>query len=284
MEGKHLKKRILHTLQSCVLPLLFLVFWHTMAVRVGNSLILPDISDVLEILMHPTDKLIGVGSILYSTYVSMLRVLCGYAAAVILAVPLGIIIGYNKRNERFLLPFLSIFRSIPPVAWVSLVLAWFGIASLATVLGIELTDPLYKITNNMRLTMIFIIFVGSFFPILSNTIYGMQTVRKTLLDSAKSMGATTMQLLTKVYLPHALPSIFTGLQVGLGSAWMTLICAEMLPGSVAGVGYMISHAYQVTRVDVVIAGMISIGLVGFLIDQIFVIASKYLFKWQRKQR
>ena len=150
--------------------------------------------------------------------------------------------------------------------------------------GIELTAPLYKIFNNMRLTMIFIIFVGSFFPILSNTIYGMQTVRKTLLDSAKSMGATTVQLLTKVYLPHALPSIFTGLQVGLGSAWMTLICAEMLPGSVAGVGYMISHAYQVTRVDVVIAGMISIGLVGFLIDQIFVIASKYLFKWQRKQR
>lgn len=279
-----MKKRIIHMLQSSVLPILFLTFWHIMAVRVGNPMVLPDISDVLVILLHPTDKLIGVGSIIYSTYVSMLRVLCGYAAAALLAVPLGIIIGYNKRNERILHPFLSMFRSIPPVAWVSLVLAWFGIASLATVLGMELTAPFYMIFNNMRLTMIFIIFMGSFFPILTNTIYGMQTVRKTLLDTAKSMGATTVQLLTKVYLPHALPSIFTGLQVGLGSAWMTLICAEMLPGSVAGVGYMISHAYQVTRVDVVIAGMISIGLVGFLIDQIFVIASKYLFKWQRKQK
>ena len=279
-----MKKRIINILQMIILPILFLVFWHTMAVRTGNSLVLPDISDVLEILLHPTDKLIGVGSLIYSTYVSMLRVLCGYAVAVILAVPLGIIIGYNKRNERFLLPFLSVFRSIPPVAWVSLVLAWFGIASLATVFGIPLTAGVYKVMNNMRLTMIFVIFVGAFFPILSNTIYGMQTVRKTLLDSAKSMGANTWQLLTKVYLPYALPSIFTGLQVGLGSAWMTLICAEMLPGSVAGVGYMISHAYQVTRVDVVIAGMVSIGFVGFLIDQIFVIASRYLFKWQRKQR
>ncbi len=279
-----MKKRIFNILQMLILPILFLVFWHTMAVRTGNSLVLPDISDVLEILLHPTDKLIGVGSLLYSTYVSMLRVLCGYVVAVFLAVPLGIIIGYNKRNERFLLPFLSIFRSIPPVAWVSLVLAWFGIASLATVFGVPLTAGAYKIVNNMRLTMIFVIFVGAFFPILSNTIYGMQTVRKTLLDSAKSMGANTWQLRTKVYLPYALPAIFTGLQVGLGSAWMTLICAEMLPGSVAGVGYMISHAYQVTRVDVVIAGMVSIGFVGFLIDQIFVIASRHLFKWQRKQR
>lgn len=279
-----MKKRGLYILQSAILPVLFLFLWNIAAKRVGNSLILPNISDVLAILLHPTEKLIGVGSILYNTYVSFLRVLCGYICAVLLAVPLGIAIGYNKRNERILLPFLSVFRSIPPMSWVSLVLAWFGIASLATVLRIPVDAEIYKAFNNMRLTMIFIIFIGSFFPILTNTIYGIQTVKKTLLDSARSMGAGTWQLLSKVYLPHALPSIFTGLQVGLGTAWMTLICAEMLPGSVAGVGYMISHAYQVTRVDVVIAGMISIGLVGFLIDQVFVLASRYLFKWQRKQR
>lgn len=277
-------KRVVHILQSLLLPILFLLIWHGAAMQVGNSLILPDISDVLKILMHPTDKLIGVGSILYSTYVSLLRVLCGYACAVILAIPLGVMIGYSKRNERFLLPFLSIFRSIPPMSWVSLILAWFGISSLATLFGVPVDAEIYSGLNNMRLTMIFIIFMGSFFPILTNTIYGIQTVKKTLLDSARSMGSSTTQLLFKVYLPHALPSIFTGLQVGLGTAWMTLICAEMLPGSVAGVGYMISHAYQVTRVDVVIAGMIAIGIVGFLIDQLFVISSYYLFKWQHKQR
>ena len=277
-------KRVLHALQSCVLPLLFLLFWQAMAGRVNNSMVLPSIPEVLTILLHPTEKLIGVGSILYNTYISLLRVLCGYACAALLAVPLGIIIGYSKRNERFLLPFLSLFRSIPPMAWVSLVLAWFGIRSLATVFGIPVDAAIYKVVNNMRLTMLFIIFMGSFFPILTNTVYGVQTVKKTLLDSARTMGANTVQLITKVYLPHALPAIFTGLQVGLGTAWMTLICAEMLPGSVAGVGYMISHAYQVTRVDVVIAGMISIGVVGFLIDSLFVIASRCLFKWQRRQR
>ena len=277
-------KRVFHALQSCLLPALFLVFWHTTAVRVDNAMVLPDLPAVLSILLHPTDKLIGVGSILYSSYISLLRVLCGYACAALLAIPLGIIIGYSKRNERFLLPFVSLFRSIPPMAWVSLVLAWFGVKSLATVFGVPVTAPIYKVVNNMRLTMLFIIFMGSFFPILTNTIYGVQTVKKTLLDSARTMGASTLQLIGKVYLPHALPSIFTGLQVGLGTAWMTLICAEMLPGSVAGIGYMISHAYQVTRVDVVIAGMISIGIVGFLIDSLFVLASRCLFKWQRRQR
>lgn len=277
-------KRVIHILQSLILPLAFLVIWHGAAVRIGNSFILPDISEVITILLHPTDKLIGVGSLLYSTYVSLLRVLCGYACAVILGIPLGILIGYSKRNERFLLPFLSIFRSIPPMSWVALILAWFGIASLATLFEVPVDAAIYRELNSMRLTMIFIIFMGSFFPVLTNTIYGIQTVKKTLLDSARSMGANTWQLLFKVYLPHALPTIFTGLQVGLGTAWMTLICAEMLPGSVAGVGYMISHAYQVARIDVVIAGMIAIGIVGFLIDQLFVISSRYMFKWQRKQR
>lgn len=277
-------KRIFHFLQSCILPILFLLFWQFMTGRVNNDMVLPPISQVVNILLHPTEKLIGVGSILYNTYISLLRVLCGYLCAALLAVPLGVIIGYNKRNERLLLPFLSVFRSIPPMSWVSLVLAWFGIASLATLFGIPVTAGVYKVANNIRLTMVFIIFMGSFFPILTNTIYGVQTVKKTLLDSARAMGAGTGQLIKKVYLPHALPSVFTGLQVGLGTAWMTLICAEMLPGSVAGIGYMISHAYQVTRVDVVIAGMISIGIVGFLIDLLFVIGARCLFKWQRRQR
>lgn len=277
-------KRAVHVLQSCLLPALFLLLWHAVALAVDNALIMPDIPAVLNILLHPTEKLIGVGSILYNTYVSLMRVLCGYLCAALLAVPLGILIGYSKRNEQFLLPFLSIFRSIPPMSWVPLVLAWFGIASLATLLGVPVTAAPYKELNNIRISMVFIIFMGGFFPILSNTIYGVQTVKKTLLDSARTMGATTGQLITKVYLPHAMPSIFTGLQVGLGTAWMCLICAEMLPGSVAGVGYMISHAYQVTRVDVVIAGMVSIGLVGFLIDQLFVIGARCLFKWQRRQR
>lgn len=279
-----MKKRTFYGLQSCIMPALFLIFWQVMAMKTENPMMLPSVTAVLNILLHPMDKLIGVGSILYSTYISLLRVVCGYACAALLAVPLGIIIGYSKRNERFLLPFFSLFRAIPPMSWVSLVLAWFGVRSLATVFGVPVDAPIYRVVNNMRLTMLFIIFLGSFFPILTNTVYGIQTVKKALLDSARSMGATTFQLITKVYLPHALPAIFTGLQIGLGSAWMTLICAEMLPGSVAGIGYMISHAYQVTRVDVVIAGMISIGLVGFLIDQIFQIAGGFLFRWQRRQR
>lgn len=263
-----------------ILPAVFLLFWHHHAQVINNPLKLPQISQVLSILLHPDDNIIGVGSIWKNTYVSLMRVLLGYLVALVAAIPLGIIIGYSRIGEKLLLPFLSLFRSIPPMAWVPLVLAWCGIASLASIFEVSVRNPNYLLLNNLRFSMIIIIFLGAFFPILSNVIYGIRSVQKTFVNAACSMGASKFQLITKIYFPHAFPSIFTGMQISLGTAWMCLICAEMLPGSIAGAGYMISHAYQLTRIDVVIAGMIAISIVGTILDAIFVIISRYCFKWQ----
>lgn len=132
--------------------------------------------------------------------------------------------------------------------------------------------------------MIIIIFLGAFFPVLSNVIFGIRNVRKTLIDAARSMGANTCQMIIKILLPAALPAVFTGLQVGLGTAWMCLICAEMLPGSISGIGYMISHAYQVTRIDVVIAGIVAISIVSTIIDGLFTKINRKAFKWQSQSK
>jgi len=203
----------------------------------------------------------------------------GYILAAFIAIPIGMIVGYSKKLDQFLLPFLGLFRPIPPLAWVPLVLAWFGISSLASILGIEFGKT-YMLFNNIKLSMLFIIFIGSFFPILTNTIYGTKSVKVTLIDSALTMGATKKDVFLKVILPASLPSIVTGLRIGLGVAWMCLVSAEMLPGSLAGVGYLITHAYTIARTDVVIAGMITISVVGGLLDLSFQKIEEKFFKWQ----
>lgn len=138
--------------------------------------------------------------------------------------------------------------------------------------------------NNIKFSMIIIIFIGAFFPILLNTVHGVSTVRATLIDSARVLGASERDIFFKILLPAAAPSIFTGMRLGLGVSWMCLVAAEMMPGSISGIGYIITHAYTVARTDIVIAGMVSIGIMGVLIDGAFKLFESRCFAWQRLSR
>lgn len=277
-------KRITKKILPMILPVLFLIGWEISAGIIDNRITLPSVSSVAKIVLNPRENLISIGSLYRNTYVSLIRVMIGYILAIIFATPLGILIGYSKMADRILSSFLNLFRPIPPLAWVPLVLAWFGIRSLATVFKVDIYHPNYSLLNGIKISMIFIIFIGAFFPILTNTIYGIRSVKKTLIDSALTLGASEIDIFTKVLFPGALPSIFTGLRVGLGVAWMCLISAEMLPGSIAGVGYMITHAYQVTRIDIVVSGIVAISIVGAIFDFGFQMVEKKYFKWQRLSR
>ena len=164
--------------------------------------------------------------------------------------------------------------------WVPLVLAWFGMLSLADVFSVPI-GPAYPYFHNIKLSMIFIIFIGGFYPVLTSAIHGVGLVPQTLTDAARVLGANQVDIFRKVLLPYAAPSIINGLRIGLGVSWMCLVSAEMLPGSLSGVGYLITHAYTVGRTDVVIAGMISIGLVGAVLDRIFRLYEDRKFVWKR---
>jgi NitT/TauT family transport system permease protein len=266
-----------------IVPCAFLCLWHFLAQRVGNDVILPGIGQVAVLFLTPTDDLISMGSLLTNVAVSLVRVLAGYLLAACIAVPLGIAMGYSGRVFSLLNGFLALFRPIPPLAWVPLVLAWFGVASLATVLDIQDGLP-YVYLNNLKFSMIFIIFIGAFYPILTSAVHGVRNVQKTLLDSARVLGAGQWDIFRKILLPAASPSIVNGMRIGLGVAWMCLVSAEMLPGSLSGVGYLITHAYTVARTDIVIAGMISIGAVGAFLDYFFRIIEERKFMWTRLTR
>ncbi|WP_434132290.1 ABC transporter permease [Sporomusa sphaeroides] len=266
-----------------VLPLLFLGLWQTVAVNLANPVILPTVSDVFAILATPNQELLSMGSMVQNIVVSLWRVLAGFVLAVILAVPLGIWMGYSRTIFDLLNYFLGLLRPIPPLAWVPLVLAWFGVASLANVFGVE-SGEAYLYLRNIKVSMIFIIFIGAFFPVITSTIYGVQSVRNILVDTALVLGAGRRDVFVKILLPAAAPAIVSGMRTGLGVAWMCLVAAEMLPGSVAGVGYLITHAYTVARTDIVIAGMISIGAIGAALDASFRVMADRKFAWQRLAR
>jgi len=263
-----------------VIPLAFLGLWSILAWRVGNSVILPTVSQVLDLLAAPGADVVGMGSLASNIAVSLVRVVMGYLTAAALAIPLGVVMGYYGTVFRLFSNFLNLFRPIPPLAWVPLVMAWFGISSLATIFNIE-TGLTFVYLDNLKFSMLFIIFIGAFYPILISTIQGVQGVPNTFIDSARVLGANERQILLRVLIPGALPSIVTGLRIGLGIAWMCLVSAEMLPGSLSGVGYLITHAYTLAATDVVVAGMIGIGVVGALMDVAFRRFEDKKFGWQR---
>lgn len=264
-------------------PLLVLIIWELIAIELKNDVVLPTVGQVWVLFLHPNEDLLRLGSLLQNLGMSSIRVLCGYSAGLVLALPLGILMGHYKKVNRFMTPLVEILRPMPPLAWIPLILAWFGVASFATMFGVE-EGEWYVFLNNIKFSMLIIIFIGAFFPILLNTVYGVSSVRSTLIDSARVLGASERDIFTKILLPAAAPSIVTGMRLGLGVAWMCLVAAEMMPGSISGIGYVITHAYTVARTDIVIAGMVSIGAVGLALDAAFRYFEGRCFAWQRLSR
>jgi NitT/TauT family transport system permease protein len=171
---------------------------------------------------------------------SVYRVFSGYAAAALSGIVLGVAIGRSRLAADLLLPPLELIRPIPAVAWIPLAILAFP---------------------SSELSMIFITFTGAIFPILLNTVHGVESVDPRLLASARSLGAGRRALLWEVILPGALPNIVTGLAIGMGTSWFCLVAAEMISGQF-GVGYYTWEAYTLQNYPDIVVGMIFIGLLG----------------------
>jgi len=246
-----------------VIPIILIFVWQVLAVLVNNEYILPSVDSVVEVLIHPTVNILGSGSLLENGMTSLMRVIIGFAIGVLVAVPLGILMGHIEIANDLLDSVIQILRPIPPIAWIPLALAWFKIG-LASIL--------------------FIIFIGAFFPVLLNTIDGVRRVSRTWIETAYIFGTSELQLLYKIIIPAAAPTIWTGLRIGFGIAWMSVVAAEMLPGTSSGLGYLILYSYNYGQVQVIIAGMIVIGLIGLSIDFILKEIERRKFQWQGLER
>ncbi len=196
----------------------------------------------------------------YHMLYSLIRVLCGFMLACFCAVPLGILLGWSRPLREALTPVIEIIRPIPPLAWIPLAILWFGI-------GLRSAS--------------FIIFLGCFFPILLNTVSGVTSVDRLLVEAAKTLGARERDIFIKILIPGATPSIYTGLRIGLGIGWMTLVAAEFTGvKSGYGLGYMIMTARDIQRPDLVIAGMVVIGLTGFILDAVVRLCEARSLRWR----
>jgi NitT/TauT family transport system permease protein len=186
------------------------------------------------------------------------RVFTGFAAAIVLGVPIGIMIGWNRLVAGAVDPLIQSLRPIPITAWLPFSIAVFGIRDAGAV---------------------FLIGLGAFFPIVVNATAGARDTPKNLIRAARMMGASERQLLLRVVLPNALPSIFTGMRLGLGIAWTAVIVAEIVAVK-SGLGYVLWDAYYVGRMDVVIADMVSIGLAGYISDRVLVALGHRVLHWK----
>lgn len=191
---------------------------------------------------------------------SLLRVLTGVGLAVALGLPLGIALGACARVRAMVMPLVDFLRPIPPLAWVPLAILWFG-------LGLGSAAAL--------------IFLGAFFPVVLATCSGVRGVDRLYVEAVRLLGGGQAAIWRKVLLPGAMPSILTGIRVGLGIGWMTLVAAEFtgVRGGY-GLGYMIMSARDLQRLDDVMAGMAAIGLIGLGMEWCMQRLSDFLLRWQ----
>ncbi len=247
-------------LLAIAFPLALLAFWYFATVNRPASLIPPpyDVWQELEDLAVG-----GINDDAYSRtlyihlFASMSRVYGGFALALLVALPLGIMIGRVKFVRQLIDPTIQILRPVPVTAWLPLamIIFWLGPRSA-----------------------FFLVFLGAFYPILVNTIFGVRSVEPRLFEAAAMLGCTGPTQFFRVVLPAALPSIFTGMRLGLGFAWVVIVVGEMT-GVQTGLGAIIMEARQLSRTEVVISGMIVIGVFGFLSDQLVMQLGKRLLAW-----
>ncbi|WP_424813809.1 ABC transporter permease [Roseococcus sp. YIM B11640] len=241
-------------------PVLFLAFWHFTTAGQPFSLIPPP----LEVGKQLWDLAFGgIWDDLYSrtllehAVASVSRVYGGFLFAAAFALPLGMLIGRVDLVRAALDPTLQLLRPIPVTAWLPLAMIVFGIGPRSA---------------------FFLVFLGAFYPILVNTIFGVRNVEPRLFEAAVMLGVSPSALFWKVVLPASLPSIFTGLRLGLGFAWVVIVVGEMT-GVQTGLGAIIMEARQLSRTEIVISGMIVIGILGFVSDYLVQLLGKRLLRW-----
>lgn len=246
--------RVRKLLIGSIIPIILITLWQVFG-NIGaiNQSVLPKPS----ILISTFADSISAGKIQEHLLVSLERVIKGFLLGAVFGVFLGILIGLFAKINDLLAALMGVLRPIPVIAWVPVLIVWMGI------------DESSKIT---------VIAIASFWPILLNTYQGVRNADKKLLEVATILEKNKLVVLTKVIIPSAMPFIFTGVRLGVGGAWSSVVGAEMIAAA-AGIGYMIAYARELSQPDVMFVGVFSIGIIGLLIDAILLRIEKRVLRW-----
>jgi NitT/TauT family transport system permease protein len=219
---------------------LLLVLWHV-AVRLSGSDLFPTPVDVLLGVVELARK----GLLLKYIVASLFRVTIGFGLAVGIGVPLGLLLGWFQRLYFAFNPLIQVLRPISPIAWIPVAILWFGVDDRAPV---------------------FLIFLASVFPIMVSAMAAVQNIHPVYIRAARNFGLGRVELFRRVIFPATLPQVLTGIRIALGVAWLVVVAAEMIAVN-SGLGYLIIDARNAgKRYDLVVAGMLLIGLIGLALD------------------
>jgi ABC-type nitrate/sulfonate/bicarbonate transport system permease component len=245
-----MKKKYKKRWQGALSITVFLIVWHIASVT-GLFGKMP--LDYSLLLLPPPEKILATilnelstGYLIQQLSISLLRVVIGFIISAIIGLSIGLAMALRPTVDNIFQPFVQIFSPVPGIAWVPLAILWFGLGNQAA---------------------IFIIIVGSIFPIIINTVQGAKDVDINLVNAAKTMGATHAQILKRVMLPSIIPYIVTGLRLGFGFAWRVVIAAEMV-GVPNGLGYMLSEGRATGKTDVTIVTMVCLGVIMIIFEKI----------------
>jgi NitT/TauT family transport system permease protein len=264
--GKRLIRRCLKALPGLTANLaslaIFILVWKFSSDYLHNPLFPgPVIVAKTFLVLLRSGDLQGT-TLLHHSYVSLYRVLLGFAAACVTAIPLGILLGLWKPLYTGTRAVSEPLRFTPPLAWIPFAIIFFG--------GLS--------------RYIFLIWVGTFFPLFIMTMNIIGATPPLFVDVGKAAGGSRAFIIWRIVIPNALPQIAAAMRMTLGPAWMCVMAAEMVTAELVGLGQMIYNYATVLRMDVVIVGMITIGLLGFALNEIFLRIEQYLFRHRPKAR
>jgi len=219
-----------------------------------NRVIIPSPTELARTFV----KLSLDGTLLANTLASLGRVAIGYALAVVVGLPMGLALGRVRLLREIFLPTVELLRPVPPLAWVPLAIVWFGIGN----------GPAY-----------FIVFLAAIFPIFVNALDGASSIDKVYFRAAECLGFGAWRTFRKVTWPASLPQILTGLRVAMGIAWMAVVGAEMIAAR-SGLGYMIYEGSVLLLTDFIVAGMITVGILGAASTLALSLMQSWILRWR----
>jgi len=249
-------RKSINVFVSLILPVALVCFWHYVTVnKIFPPVFMPTLTKIWSAFLKQANS----GLIWRDTGVTLKRVLEGYLIGALLAIVLGVLMGISATVNRLFSGILNGIRQIPGLAFIPLFIIWFGIG------------------NTTKLVMVA---KGTFFPVLVNTIDGVRSTNRGFIELSKLYKVSRFDLIRKVYIPSSLPYIFTGLRLGAGVAWMSVVAAEMF-ASTEGLGYRITFAQTNNDSPMLLVDMLVIGIIGGLMDYILRIVIARLTRWQR---
>lgn len=257
MQKRILKQNLIKICAGCISIFAFLVIWYVATNGTKFGTMMPKPTTVLAGIFAAFTEDIGKYTIQQHVLISLRRVMVAYLAACVIGNVLGLAMARNRTVEAIFRPFYEIIRPIPPIAWISMAILWFGL------------DEMMKY---------FIIFLSAFSSITYSTFSGAQKVDPKLIGAAQMLGANSFQIFVTVILPASIPYVFSGMQVALGTSWATVVAAEMVRAS-EGVGWVIVSGMQSNNMQQIMVGIVTIGVIGLLLTTILRKIEDLLCSW-----